>query len=220
MISFSGCTWATLEIIWPSQYSSAGAEMEIDLHMLRLERGWGCAFCGYQSASTAAKVDVRRHIRRQHFGLTGRWYIASSTNLHQFSHDRIWGGNLEPHGETVQGLVLCSLRLPFHKHSIKVPRQAAHWNPPHGRLHSYRRANVKLCQNLVKYENTTFENLLFLFCFAQEAWRRLCFSTCIGRWRVGAARCAATIPPPQPRRATLRSTCGISTCGISSPRKR
>ena len=70
--SFSRCRSATLEIIWPSQYSLAGAEMEIDLHMLRLERGWGCAFCGYQSASTAAKVDVRRHIRRQHFGLTGR----------------------------------------------------------------------------------------------------------------------------------------------------
>ena len=72
LISISWCTSATLEIIWPSQYSSAGAETEIDLHMLRLERGWGCVFCGYQSASTAAKVDVRRHIRRQHFGLTGR----------------------------------------------------------------------------------------------------------------------------------------------------
>ena len=71
LISLSRCRTA-LEIIWPSKYSLAGAEMEVDLHMLRLERGWGCAFCGYQSASTAAKVDVRRHIRRQHFGLTGR----------------------------------------------------------------------------------------------------------------------------------------------------
>ena len=68
--SRKGGVWHCI-IVWPSLYSLTGAEVGVDMHMLRLERGWGCAFCGYQSASTAAKVDVRRHIRRQHFGLVG-----------------------------------------------------------------------------------------------------------------------------------------------------
>jgi hypothetical protein len=42
------------------------------MYMARQEKGWACSVCGYQSGSTAAKVDVKRHIRRQHFGLAGR----------------------------------------------------------------------------------------------------------------------------------------------------
>ena len=49
-----------------------GTEVEVGQHMVRLERGWACGLCGYTSASTAAKVDVKRHIKRQHYGLTGR----------------------------------------------------------------------------------------------------------------------------------------------------